>query len=100
MFIFNTTFVVNSEKFSTWEKWLNDSYKPLIKNVLPACEVAVYEVMAIEEKATERTISVQWKVATPNDLATINHQSPIVLNQMSSEFGPDALYFSSILKSL
>ena len=99
MFIFNTTFLVNNTKYTQWEKWLNGTYKPLIKNVVPACEVAAYEVMSNENK-NERTISVQWKVATPTDLETINRQSPVVLNQMSSEFGEDAMYFSTILKSL
>ncbi len=99
MFIFNTTFVVTKSKFDDWEKWLKNTYKPLIKNLVPASEFGIYEVMSSEVK-DERNISVQWKVVTPNDLEVINRQSPIVLGQMSSEFGQDALYFSTILKSL
>ena len=99
MFVFNTTFVISNAKFDVWEKWLNGTYKPLMQNAVPASEVAVYEVMTAE-KSDERTVSVQWKVATPTDLEAINKQSPVVLEQMSSEFGQDALYFSTILKSL
>ena len=55
--------------------------------------------MSVENKE-EKTISVQCKVPTPNELDTMNKQSPTVLLQMSSEFGQDTLYFSSILKAL
>ena len=100
MFVFNTTFVINIAKFEKWEQWLKTVYKPLIKNLVPLCEVGVYEVMTSDENKEERTISVQWKVSNPMDIGTINKQSPTVLGQMSSEFGSDVLYFSSILKSL
>ncbi|WP_066630131.1 DUF4286 family protein [Labilibacter marinus] len=99
MFVFNTTFVIAPAKFNQWEKWLKGTYKPLIKTVVPKCEVGIYEVMTAEEQK-ERTVSVQWKVSTPDDLEIINKQSPVVLGQMSSEFGQDVLYFSTILKSL
>ncbi len=82
-----------------WDKWVRDTYKPLIKNLIPMSEIGIYEVMAAEKKE-ERTVSVQCKVATPSDLEAINKQSLVVLGQMSSEFGQDALYFSTILKSL
>jgi len=99
MFIYNTTFVINKVKFTEWETWLRGTYIPLIKNVIVACEVGVYEVMTIENP-DERTISVQSKVATPSDLEVINDQSPILLGQMSSNFGQDALFFSTILKEI
>ncbi len=99
MFIFNTTFVITNVKFSVWEKWMRDTYVPLIKNVVPSSEVGTYEVMTTDSKE-ERTVSVQWKVTTPTDLEVINRQSPIVLGQMSSDFGQEVLYFSSILKAL
>ena len=99
MFIFNTTFVINKDKFLTWEKWLRESYIPIIKTVVSGCEVGTFEVMTTENP-NERTISVQWKVVTPTDLEVINRQSPIVLGQMSSDFGQDVLYFSSILKEI
>lgn len=99
MFIFNTTFVVTTPKFENWQNWLTGAYIPLLKKLVASCEVAVYEVISSENKE-EKTISVQWKVATPSELETINKQSPQVLGQMSSEFGQDALYFSSILKAL
>ncbi len=99
MFIFNTTFVITLSKFEKWEFWLKNSYMPVIKNILPACEVAAFEVMTTENQ-NEKTISVQCKVATPTDLEVVNKQSPVVLGQMNSEFGENVLYFSSILKSL
>ncbi|SMO84311.1 protein of unknown function [Saccharicrinis carchari] len=99
MFIYNTTFVVNISSFDTWQKWLYTTCKPLIKNLVPASEVAVYEVMSIENEE-ERTVSVQWKVASPDDLDAINKQSPLMLKQMSSDFGEKVLFFSTILRSL
>lgn len=99
MFIYNTTFVVKHSAFDAWYKWLNTVYKPLITHMVPASEVAVYEVMSIDNEE-ERTVSVQWKVVTPDDLDVINKQSPLMLKQMKSDFGTDALYFSSILRSL
>ncbi len=99
MFIFNTTFVISKSKYSEWEKWLKNTYIPIIKNIVTASEVGTYEVVTTENPG-ERTISVQWKVATPTDLEVINRQSPVVLGQMSSEFGQDALYFSTILKGI
>lgn len=99
MFIFNTTFVVSNSKFTDWKLWLYGSYIPLMKNQVPASEVGTYEVMNAEA-GEEKTISVQWKVGTPNDIETINRQSPIVLGQMNSEFGQSVLFFSSILKAI
>ncbi len=100
MFIFNTTFVITRAKFENWENWMRNTYVPLIKNVVPACEVGTYEVMIAESGKEERTVSVQWKVSTPEDLEEINRQSPLVLGQMHSDFGQEVLYFSSILKAL
>lgn len=99
MFIYNTTFVVNNSAFDAWQNWLDATCKPLMHNLVPASEVAVYEVMSMENEE-ERTISVQWKVAIPDDLDAINRQSPIMLKQMSSDFGEKVLFFSSILRSL
>ncbi len=99
MFIFNTTFVIAKAKFTIWEEWMKNTYVPLIKNVVPGCEVGTYEVMTTDNKE-ERTVSVQWKVSTPTELEVINRQSPLVLGQMHSDFGQEALYFSSILKAL
>ncbi len=99
MFVFNTTFVVVDSVFGKWELWLKSTYMPLIKNIIPAGEVAVYEVMT-NQSDSEKTISVQWKVATPTDLEIINKQSPVLLGQMSSNFGDKAMYFSSILKTI
>ncbi len=99
MFVFNTTFVVVVNVFGKWESWLKATYIPLIKNIIPSGEVSVFEVMTTQTDS-EKTISVQWKVATPAELDVINMQSPVVLEQMSSVFGEKALYFSSILKSI
>ncbi|TLX77790.1 DUF4286 family protein [Labilibacter sediminis] len=99
MFIFNTTFVVSKTKYSDWEFWLKQTYLPMLKSQVAGAEVGNYEVMSAEE-GEERTISVQWKVATPNELDIINKQSPLILNHMSSEFGQDVLFFSTILKAL
>ncbi len=99
MFIFNTTFVVTSPKFSAWEHWLKNTYTPLIKNIVPGIQIHAFEVMTAE-KSDERTISVQSKIVTPSDLETVNHHSTKVLSQMRSEFGQDALFFSSILREL
>ncbi len=99
MYIYNTTFVVNNATFDAWQNWLDTTCKPLIHNLVPASEVDVYEVMSIENEE-ERTISVQWKVVTPDDLDAINKQSPVMLKQMSMDFGEKVLFFSSILRSL
>jgi len=99
MFVFNTTFVIQVNRFELWEQWLHNTYKPFTKNKIPKCEIGVYEVMT-SENTDEKTISVQCKVNTPSELKTIHKQSPVVLEQMSTEFGQDALYFSTILKSL
>ncbi len=99
MFLFNTTFVVVESVFLKWEKWLKNTYMPFIKSMVPSGEISVYEVMTTQTE-NEKTISVQWKVVTPVDLEIINKQSPIVLGQMSSDFGDKAMYFSSILKSI
>lgn len=99
MFIFNTTFVVTSPKFSSWEQWLKNTYTPLIKSIVPASKIQAFEVMTVE-KTDERTISVQCKIVTPSDLETVNQHSSKVFSQMRSEFGQDALFFSSILREL
>jgi hypothetical protein len=99
MFVFNTTFVVAQHKFINWHQWLKNSYMPMLKNLIPASEVNAYEVMTADSK-DEKTVSIQWKVTTPTELEIINRQSPVILGQMSSEFGQDALYFSTILKDL
>ncbi len=99
MFVFNTTFVVGVAVYESWYKWVKTTYQPLILSMLPDCEVGVYEVMTAQNEG-EKTISVQWKVKTPNELDVINKQSPVVLGQMSSDFGEKVLFFSSILKSV
>jgi len=99
MFVFNTTFVVTPSAFEKWQAWHKGTYMPLIKNIMPAAEVKTYEVLSANQDEG-RTISVQWKVATPDYLSVLNKQSPVVLGQMASEFGSDALYFSSILKEI
>ena len=99
MFIYNTTFVVNNTAFDAWQNWLDSTCIPLIQNLVSASEVAVYEVMSVDDEE-EKTISVQWKVAMPDDVDAIHKQSPIMLAQMGSEFGTKVLFFSSILRSL
>ncbi len=99
MFIFNTTFLVGEGVLSKWQLWMKNTYMPLIMNLMPAAEVRTYEVLTADQ-SEGKTISVQWKVATPTDLDVINKQSPMVLGQMASEFGQDALYFSTVLKEI
>ncbi len=99
MFVFNTTFVVEVSVYGRWYNWMKDTYQPLIQSMLSTCEVAIYEVMTVQNEG-ERTFSVQWKVNTPVDLEVINKQSPVVLGQMSSDFGAKVLFFSSVLKAV
>ncbi|WP_075603380.1 DUF4286 family protein [Saccharicrinis aurantiacus] len=99
MFVFNTTFVVTVAAFEKWHAWQKGTYMPLLKNLLPGAEVKTFEVLSADQQEG-RTLSVQWRVATPTDLEVLNKQSPVVLGQMASEFGSDALFFSSILKEI
>ena len=97
MFLFNTTFVVSESKLAEWKTWLNNVYKPLLISVVPNAEISVYEVM-VEDKKDGISISAQWKVGHPEELEGINKHGALVLEQMSSEFGSEVLYFSTILK--
>jgi len=99
MFIFNTTFVVPNSEYVVWRDWLYNSYMSLMNNYVTSSLLGVYEVVNTDV-GEEKTISVQWKVATPNELEVINKQSPIILAQMNSKFGQGVLFFSSILKAL
>ncbi len=99
MFVFNTTFLVGERVMVQWHEWIKKTYMPLMLNLMPAAEVRTYEVVTADQ-SDGKTISVQWKVATPTDLEVINKQSPLVLGEMALKFGQEALYFSTVLKEI
>ncbi len=97
MFVFNTTFVLEPSIVDSWEHWMKANYFPLISEIVPGATNKTFEVMLAQQNG-ERNFSVQWIVATPDELSVINRQSNTLCKLITQEFGQKALSFSTILK--
>ncbi|MBP8849921.1 MAG: DUF4286 family protein [Breznakibacter sp.] len=97
MFVFNTTFVIEGAMVDVWDQWMSVNYFPLIKEIVPGAVVKSFEVM-VAKQGGERNFSVQWSVATPDELSTINRQSNTLLKLLTQEYGERCLSFSTILQ--
>lgn len=97
MFIYNTTFVVNTNRIEQWKHWLNDTYFPAVGGLMVTNGIEVFEVMSIGDDVS-KTFSVQWRCLTPDNVEEVNHASSNVLAMLPGLFGEDCLHFSSILR--
>jgi hypothetical protein len=97
MFIYNTTFVVNSKKIHQWKKWLTEAYFPAINGLMVTISMEIFEVMTVSDD-TSKTYSVQWRCITADDVDAIKETSLEALGTLPSVFGEDCLHFSSILR--
>jgi hypothetical protein len=97
MFIYNTTFVVNSKKDYQWKQWLTNAYLPAINGLMATTNMEIFEVMTVSDD-TSKTYSVQWRCLTADDVDAITETSLEVLGILPSVFGEDCLHFSSILR--
>ena len=97
MFVFNTTFVVDTSAIDLWEIWMKENYFPVIRELVPGAVVKTFEVM-LAKQDVEQNFSVQWSVATPDELSIINQHSNSLLKLLTREYGTKCLSFSTILK--
>lgn len=97
MFIYNTTFVVNTNRLNQWKTWLNDVYFPAVGGLMVTNGVEVFEVMTVSDDIS-KTFSVQWRCELPDNMDVVNQASTEVLSSLPSLFGEDCLHFSSVLR--
>jgi len=97
MYIFNTTFSVRSDSQKEWEDWMQKTYLPTFKDLLPDVSYELMELMSVKE-GDSTNFSCQWHCSDPAELEVINKYSAILLNNLSETMGERCLYFSSILK--
>ncbi|MBN2165730.1 MAG: DUF4286 family protein [Marinilabiliaceae bacterium] len=97
MFIFNTTFSVKSSRLDEWNKWINEEYLPEVGALMITNGVEIFEVMMADQDDS-RTLSIQWRCMIPDHLETINNKASELHGRLSSVFGEDCLYFSTVLK--
>ncbi len=97
MFKYNTTFLVDKKLFEEWEKWVKEIYKPAIKSIVPNSASEIYEVLGYDNEE-HRTISVQWKASTPDEIDKIHQSSVILFQEIQKKYGDKILTHSSIFK--
>ena len=97
MYIFNTTFSVQNDSKQEWEEWMQKTYLPTFKDILPDVENKLFELMTgTQEDSTN--YSCQWLCNDPDELEVINKYSRVLLNNLGETMGERCLFFSSILK--
>jgi hypothetical protein len=97
MFIFNTTFLVNNDRFDEWQRWMKEIYAPAIGGQMLTHGFEVFEVVSSNDENT-RTFSAQWRCENDALLGQIDDYSSDVLQSMSGHFGESVLHFSSVLQ--
>ena len=98
MYIFNTTFTVEKGSLKKWEVWMQRSYLPTFKDMLPEVTHQLFEMMT-NTQDDSINYSCQWQCNNPDELEVLNKYSSILLNNLGEEMGERCLHFSSILKS-
>jgi hypothetical protein len=98
MFIFNTTFSVKETMVDEWNTWLRNTYMLSISELMVTTNMEVFEVMIANEEDSNRTFSVQCRCESPEDLNILHQHSTQLLTLLSTRFGENCLYFSSILR--
>ena len=98
MYIFNTTFTVEKGNLKKWEVWMQRSYLPTFKDLLPEVTHQLFEMMT-NTQDNSINYSCQWQCNNPDELEVLNKYSSILLNNLGEEMGERCLHFSSILKS-
>ena len=98
MFIFNTTFSVEKESLDEWEQWMQKTYLPTFKGILPNVKHQLFELLTNNQEESVN-YSCQWRCSNPDELEVINKYSTILFNNLSETMGERCLHFISILKS-
>jgi hypothetical protein len=98
MYIFNTTFSVRNDSKQEWERWMQKTYLPTFKGILPDAGYKLFELMTSSTREDSTNYSCQWSCNTPDELEVINKYSRILLDNLGDTMGERCLFFSSILK--
>jgi len=97
MYIYNTTFSVQKDSMEEWEQWMQKTYLPTFKDILPDVEYKLFELMT-NTQGDSTNYSCQWLCNTPDELEVVNKYSRVLLNNLSETMGERCPFFSSILK--
>ncbi len=97
MYIFNTTFSVQNDSTEEWENWMQRTYLPTFKDILPNVKYKLFELMT-SNREDSTNYSCQWMCNNPDELEVINKYSGVLLNNLTESMGERCLSFSSILK--
>lgn len=98
MYVYNLTFVVNSNIYASWLRWLEGEYIPKVNNSGRIQSVRVFKVL---NAAPDLTIAVHHQTQSPQDLLDFITTEVPNLNKLSSEvFGDSVLMFGTELKEI
>ncbi|NPA36501.1 MAG: DUF4286 family protein [Chlorobi bacterium] len=97
MYIFNTTFAVQNDSRKEWEEWMQKTYLPTFRDILPDVSYDLMELMSFREDDSTN-FSCQWRCNNPDELEIINKYSSVLLNNLNETMGEKCLHFSSVLK--
>ncbi|MCQ2226770.1 MAG: DUF4286 family protein [Bacteroidales bacterium] len=99
MYLYNTTFVVESSEIDWWQKWMRDQYLPLFASQVPS---AAYEIFKIDGSGQqgESTFSCQWRCEQIGDLGMIGKCADTLQNSLMKLKNGTICCFSTMMKSI
>lgn len=98
MLIFNTTYLVDSQKILLWMDWIKNIHIPFMLKSGKFSSAQIAKVL-YSDNANGESFSVQFKVEDMNTLGVWNElYAEQFQNEIKEHFGTDVLTFSTVLE--
>jgi len=98
MLIFNTTYLVSDKVHSAWLKWIREQHIPFMLDTTYFSQPQVAGVIT-SDKEDGTSFSVQFLISNMRTLKMWNQQFSSVLKEnCSQQFGPEVLFFTTVLE--
>lgn len=100
MLIFNTTYQVTTNHTDNWIQWIKTEHIPFMLQSEVFIEPQITKIVGSEDE-TGTSFSVQFKI---NDMDALvlwhNQYATIFQDKVSSKFGTEVVFFSTVLELL
>ncbi len=98
MLILNTTFLVSDKVHNVWLKWVHEQYIPFMLESSLFSKPQLAKILTNEEQEGT-SFSVQFHALDMDTLHLWNEKYGVIFQeQFSSQFGSEALFFTTILE--
>lgn len=100
MLIFNTTYQVTTNHTENWIQWIKTEHIPFMLKSEVFIEPQITKIVGSEDE-TGTSFSVQFKINDMDTLVLWHNQYAIEFqDKVSSKFGTEVVFFSTVLELL